>query len=51
VGALYGALYVVLNLEKASLLLGTLLLFALLAAAMRATRDVDWYRLGQPTEG
>ncbi len=49
VGLLYGALYVVLNLEKASLLLGTLLLFALLAAAMRATRDVDWYRLGQPT--
>jgi inner membrane protein len=48
VGLLYGALYVVLNLEKASLLLGTLLLFALLAAAMRATRDVDWYRLGQP---
>lgn len=51
VALLYGALYVVLNLEKASLLLGTLLLFALLAAAMRATRDVDWYRLGQPTEG
>jgi len=48
VALLYGALYVVLNLEKASLLLGTLLLFALLAAAMRATRDVDWYRLGQP---
>lgn len=46
VALLYGALYVVLNLEKASLLLGTLLLFALLAAAMRATRDVDWYRLG-----
>ncbi len=46
VGLLYGALYVVLNLEKASLLLGTLLLFALLAAAMRATRDIDWYRLG-----
>lgn len=46
VALLYGALYVVLNLEKASLLLGTLLLFALLAAAMRATRDVDWYALG-----
>ncbi len=47
VGLLYGSLYVVLNLEKAALLLGALLLFALLAAAMRATRDVDWYGLTQ----
>jgi inner membrane protein len=47
VGSLYGALYVVLNLEKASLLLGALMLFVLLAAAMRATRDVDWYGLTQ----
>lgn len=43
VGLLYGALYVVLNLERAALLLGSLLLFALLAAAMRATREIDWY--------
>jgi inner membrane protein len=47
VALLYGALYVVLNLERAALLLGSLLLFALLAAAMRATRDVDWYGLGR----
>lgn len=45
VGLLYGVLYVLLNLEKASLLVGSLLLFALLAAAMRATRDIDWYGL------
>lgn len=44
VGLLYAVLYLLLNLEKASLLVGSLLLFALLAAAMRATRDVDWHR-------
>ena len=45
VGGLLGALYLVLNLEKAALLAGALLLFALLAVAMRATRDVNWYAL------
>lgn len=44
VGLLYAVLYLLLNLEKASLLVGSLLLFALLAAAMRATRDVNWQR-------
>lgn len=38
-------LYVLMNLEKALLLVGSLLLFALLAAAMRATRDIDCYGL------
>ena len=46
VGALYSVLYVVLNLEKAALLLGSGLLFALLAGAMVATRRMDWYALG-----
>lgn len=47
VAALYATLYLLLNLEKASLLVGSLLLFALLAAAMRATRDIDWNSLGR----
>jgi len=45
-GALYGMLYVLLQAEDYSLLGGSLLLFALLAAVMVATRRVDWYRLG-----
>jgi inner membrane protein len=46
VGTLYGALFVLLNLEKAALLVGALLLFAVLAAVMTLTRRFDWYRLG-----
>jgi inner membrane protein len=45
--ALYGVLYVVLNLEKAALLLGAVLLFAVLALAMGVTRKLDWYGLGE----
>jgi inner membrane protein len=44
--ALYGMLYALLQAEDHALLGGSLLLFALLAAAMLATRRVDWYRLG-----
>lgn len=44
-GALYGALYLLLQLEQTALLLGTLLLFAVLAAVMVATRRLDWYGL------
>ncbi len=43
--ALYAALYALLQSEDYALLGGTLLLFALLAALMLATRRVDWYRL------
>lgn len=43
--ALYGALYLLLQLEQTALLLGTLLLFAVLAAVMVATRRLDWYGL------
>ncbi|HJP60349.1 MAG TPA: inner membrane CreD family protein, partial [Gemmatimonadaceae bacterium] len=42
---LYGMLYALLKAEDYSLLGGALLLFALLAALMLATRRVDWYAL------
>lgn len=42
---LYGYLYGVLLSEENALVLGALLLFAVLAALMLATRKVDWYRL------
>ncbi|SAI67438.1 Inner membrane protein CreD [Bordetella ansorpii] len=43
VAGLYGALYVVLQSEQAALMMGSLLLFAVLAAVMLATRKLDWY--------
>ena len=42
---LYGLLYALLKAEDYSLLGGTILLFALLAAVMLGTRRVDWYAL------
>jgi inner membrane protein len=44
--ALYGLLYVLLRSEDHALLMGALLVFVCLAAAMVATRKVDWYRIG-----
>ncbi len=44
---LYSYLYVLLQLEDYALLLGSLGLFALLAAAMALTRRVDWYAVGR----
>lgn len=44
--ALYSALYGLLVSEDNALLLGSLLVFALLAVAMVLTRKVDWYRVG-----
>jgi inner membrane protein len=44
-GVLYGALYVLLQLEQTALVLGSVLLFAVLAAVMVATRKLDWYGL------
>lgn len=49
-GAFYGALYGLLVSEDNALLMGSLLLFILLAAAMLATRNVDWYRVTQKAE-
>ncbi len=43
--ALFGFLYALLQAEDYSLLGGALLLFALLAAVMVATRRIDWYTL------
>lgn len=44
-GLLYSALYGLLISEDIALMLGSILLFALLAAAMVLTRRLDWYRL------
>jgi inner membrane protein len=46
--ALYAALYGLLISEDNALLLGSLLVFGLLAAAMIITRKLDWYALGAP---
>ena len=44
--ALYTVLYVLLGLEAYSLLIGSLLLFAGLAATMWLTRRIDWRASG-----
>ena len=43
---LYGVLYVLLISENNALLMGSLLLFGILAAIMWITRKVDWYDVG-----
>jgi inner membrane protein len=43
IAALYGALYMLLQLEQSALVLGSMLLFVVLAAVMMATRHMDWY--------
>jgi inner membrane protein len=48
--ALYGALYGLLISENNALVLGSILLFAMLAAVMVATRKIDWYNIGKPDE-
>ncbi|MES2319684.1 MAG: cell envelope integrity protein CreD [Pseudomonadota bacterium] len=45
--ALYGALYMLLISENNALVMGSILLFAILAAVMVATRKVDWYQIGK----
>jgi inner membrane protein len=44
---LYALLFVLLNLEAWSLLIGSVLLFAALAGVMYATRKVDWGSVGK----
>ncbi|MEE7560645.1 cell envelope integrity protein CreD, partial [Xanthomonas sp. Kuri4-2] len=44
--ALYGVLYGLLASEDNGLLMGSLLLFGVLAAIMWITRKLDWYELG-----
>lgn len=46
--ALYGTLYVLLQLEEYALLVGSGVLFALLTAVMIVTRRVDWSSVGEP---
>lgn len=46
IAGLYGALYVLLRMEQAALVVGALLLFGVLAAVMSLTRRLDWYALG-----
>lgn len=43
----YGYLFFTLQAEDQAMLMGSLLLLVLLAAAMYATRNFDWYALGE----
>lgn len=43
IAALYGMLFVLLQMEQTALVLGALTLFVVLAAVMLMTRRVDWY--------
>jgi inner membrane protein len=43
VGVLYAFLWILLSLEQAALVVGSLLLFGALAAVMMLTRRLDWY--------
>jgi inner membrane protein len=47
---LYGVLYGLLASEDNALLMGSLLLFAALAATMMATRKLDWYGVSRKPE-
>ncbi|MCY1271383.1 Inner membrane protein CreD [compost metagenome] len=48
--ALYAMLYGLLSAEDYALLMGSLLVFGLLAAVMLLTRKLDWYGLGRGQE-
>src|SRR5690606_7276579 len=45
---LYGMLYGLLSAEDYALLMGSVLVFALLACVMVLTRKLDWYGVGRP---
>lgn len=47
IAALYGLLYVLLQLEQSALIVGSIALFAVLALIMVCTRHVDWYAFGR----
>jgi inner membrane protein len=48
---LYGMLYGLLSAEDYALLMGSCLVFALLAGVMVLTRKLDWYGIGRPVAG
>ena len=45
IAALYGLLYALLQMEQNALVIGSVMLFAALAAVMLLTRRIDWYAL------
>ena len=45
IAALYGALYALLQMEQTALVIGSVLLFVVLAGVMTLTRRIDWYSL------
>ncbi|MEM9500901.1 MAG: cell envelope integrity protein CreD [Pseudomonadota bacterium] len=45
---LYAVLYVLLNLEAWSLVIGSLMLFVALAGVMYATRNIEWSKVSMP---
>jgi inner membrane protein len=50
ISGLYAFLYVLISLEDFALLVGSLALFAVLAALMFATRRVNWFQMGAGQE-
>lgn len=48
---LYGTLYLLLQMEQTSLVLGSVMLFVVLAAIMVVTRRLDWYALIEGVRG
>lgn len=48
IGTLFAVLYALLQSEDYALLMGSLLLFGMLALAMILTRDLDWFALAEP---
>ena len=50
-GLIHGWMYLLLQMEDYVLVAGSLGLFAALATVMYVTRNVDWFRIGQPVEG
>jgi inner membrane protein len=49
--ALYSMLYLILRSEDNALLMGSLLIFAVLAFVMLLTRNLDWYRVSERVAG
>lgn len=48
IGLLYGALFLLLQQEQTALMLGSLLLFLVIAVIMVVTRRTDWYAIFHP---